>query len=691
MDNALRQLVLEINRQFASSRLDGHLEATTNGGVISRWKQGHEYRLLLSTLKNCLSSSQELPGDVQMEQLSQPQDLALWPILAFCEPESSIDPEASKSQSKALQSVRSMRALTGQLSIQSGREVWKGPLALKWASEEQSSLILIEGSYQTVTDIESSALDVIEYFEEHNQRVIWILNDQSFYLNKWNSSTLLKQIAVQILSKNGTIKSLRDLALMVERFRAACSETDWFSIIAASLEGFSPVYMVIDLGPLRVWKTQTPSFGIFQQLFDALGKETNAIVKMALFSFYGFQGHVSTSKAPIVRLASQGVRSPSTPSTILGQDPRARNPRTKIGLPLLREIEALIPVPPLWQEPSVGQELGGVAASKHVKGPRDWFQEMESFEKCVDASRKEPDELSPRVKVALLDTGVDLSHPYIAREFQDGRIKCYDFVQDTNTIEDIDGHGTHCSSILAKLAPNAEIYVGRVLVKSQAERNSPATLTRAIQHASNIWKVDIISLSLGFTEDDEDLRDEIRKACASNILIFAAAANNTTNEITPIRFPARMKEVFCIFASNGHGRPSDFNPQPKSDRPNFTFPGEKVEGAWPAGIPTEGSFVRKDAVYKSQDGTSCATPVAAAVAAGILEFAWQERENQIRRVRLLKHYSGMSEIFLKLMVDDYRIGDNSYRYVKPWKLISCYARKDEIPIHMSHITDHIDG
>lgn len=202
--------------------------------------------------------------------------------------------------------------------------------------------------------------------------------------------------------------------------------------------------------------------------------------------------------------------------------------------------------------------------------------------------------------------------------------------------------------------------------------------------------MDIISLSLGFTEDDENLRDEIRKSCANSIIMFAAAANNTTNEIIPIRFPARMKEVICVFSSDAYGRPSVFNPPTRSDRANFTFPGEKIEGAWPSHVPAEGIFEREGTTYKLQDGTSCATPIAAAVAAGILEFAWQEREHKIRRVKLLKHYSGMTDVLLKRMVDQHRSGDNVYHYVKPWKLISISRMKEEIPIYISDTLDHVD-
>jgi len=202
--------------------------------------------------------------------------------------------------------------------------------------------------------------------------------------------------------------------------------------------------------------------------------------------------------------------------------------------------------------------------------------------------------------------------------------------------------------------------------------------------------VDIISLSLGFTDDDEDLRDQIRKACANNILIFAAAANNTTNDVIPIRFPARMKEVICIFSSNSYGQPSKFNPPARYNRPNFTFPGEQIRGAWPSKIPGQGTFRINGAQYKEQDGTSCATPIAAAVAAGTLEFAWQERAHKIRRVKLLKDYSGISDILSKRMVDHYKIEGNQYHYVKPWMLISTNRIKEEIPIHISDVLDNVD-
>lgn len=340
---------------------------------------------------------------------------------------------------------------------------------------------------------------------------------------------------------------------------------------------------------------------------------------------------------------------------------------------------------------------------------------MESFEELINASRKEPDDYHPRVKIAILDTGLDLSHRDIIKAKDEGRLKYWDFVDDTEAIKDDDGHGTHCTSIALQYAPNAEIFVGRVFRKRQADSGSCGILTmvsqletskplelsdllelvsanhniQAIRHAAEKWKVNIISLSLGFTEDDDDLRAEIRSASAK-ILIFASAANNTINEMKPIRFPASMSEVICIFSSNSFGRKSDFNP-PRRYQANLTFPGEKIKGAWPSTLTDAETFVWKGATYKHESGTSCSTPLAAAVAAGVLEFAWQERTPAVRRVNRLKHYTGMTEIFLKHMVDNYKVGEKSCHYVKPWKLISTSCIKAEIPVLISDALEKMNN
>jgi hypothetical protein len=117
------------------------------------------------------------------------------------------------------------------------------------------------------------------------------------------------------------------------------------------------------------------------------------------------------------------------------------------------------------------------------RGSRDWFREMKSFDKCVDASRKP---WHQKVKVAILDTGVDVTHPDIAKIKEDGRIIYHDFIDCSDDAKDDDGHGTHYTSVLAKLAPNAEIYVGRVFQSSRAVEDSIDVVNKVVNMSPNV-------------------------------------------------------------------------------------------------------------------------------------------------------------------------------------------------------------
>lgn len=64
------------------------------------------------------------------------------------------------------------------------------------------------------------------------------------------------------------------------------------------------------------------------------------------------------------------------------------------------------------------------------------------------------------VNIAVLDTGIDRSHPLL-----EGKIAsedCWDFVKNSGSICDEVGHGTHTAYLLTKTAPRAKIFCGRV-------------------------------------------------------------------------------------------------------------------------------------------------------------------------------------------------------------------------------------
>lgn len=100
-----------------------------------------------------------------------------------------------------------------------------------------------------------------------------------------------------------------------------------------------------------------------------------------------------------------------------------------------------------------------------------WFEYLEKrVLGILDAS---PPSHEP-VKIAILDTGVDMTHPlYRLEEIRD-RIKRQDFTEPASgdiprSEDDIDGHGTHISHVLLRVAPYAELYVGKVLQSSKEQ------------------------------------------------------------------------------------------------------------------------------------------------------------------------------------------------------------------------------
>jgi hypothetical protein len=76
------------------------------------------------------------------------------------------------------------------------------------------------------------------------------------------------------------------------------------------------------------------------------------------------------------------------------------------------------------------------------------------------------------VRIAILDIGVDLPVPP-CEEFQDKIVGYQDWVDPGNeTQQDLDGHGTHSTALLMKVAPNADIYIERVFERGDHRKGN---------------------------------------------------------------------------------------------------------------------------------------------------------------------------------------------------------------------------
>lgn len=234
-------------------------------------------------------------------------------------------------------------------------------------------------------------------------------------------------------------------------------------------------------------------------------------------------------------------------------------------------------------------------------------------------------ELCSRVVVAVVDTGIDLTHP----DLKDSIVQGYDFVNNNTNPQDDNGHGTNVAGIIAAKAHGGDGYTGvapgtklmPIKVFNENGESTTATVIAGIQYAIDN-KANIINLSLGSYSDSQALHDLIKQAVNSNILVVAAAGNDSDNWINNesgqldnphedfvrtahvANFPAIYDEVISVGAieelNDGSSTVADFSNVLKVD---VVAPGVSIYSTYLRGG------------YMYMDGTSQATPFVSGLAA----------------------------------------------------------------------------
>lgn len=155
--------------------------------------------------------------------------------------------------------------------------------------------------------------------------------------------------------------------------------------------------------------------------------------------------------------------------------------------------------------------------------------------------------------------GVDLSH-------SNGKVK------GNNEYVDLIGHGTACAGVLAKKAPQAEVYAVKIF--GQELVSEVDQLCQAIKWCVD-QKLHLINVSLGTTESENAV--QIQEACdlavRQGIMVVAAISNDGQKS-----YPAVLPNVFGVGAGKVRGKFGFFY---DSNRPvQFVARGDKQRLDW---------------------------------------------------------------------------------------------------------------
>jgi hypothetical protein len=179
-------------------------------------------------------------------------------------------------------------------------------------------------------------------------------------------------------------------------------------------------------------------------------------------------------------------------------------------------------------------------------------------------------------------------------------------------------------------------------------------------------------MSFGIDIDHAAMQREINEAYSNNIIIFAAASNKGHNH--PVPYPARRSnEVLCIYATDGIGTPYDGNPTRLEDSAHhFATLGVAVPSAWLQ--PKESKDQPSDrSEERRKTGTSFATPIAAGIAAYVLDFARLKGMDEAS-YGVLRTRAGMEKIFAEHLA----VKSEGLNYISPWRLFAKHRTDDDI-------------
>jgi thermitase len=242
---------------------------------------------------------------------------------------------------------------------------------------------------------------------------------------------------------------------------------------------------------------------------------------------------------------------------------------------------------------------------------------------------------SKKVVVAVLDSGVDYTHPDLAGNMwhRPADMEMY-FDREVGVVDDFNGysavdserdpmdengHGTHCAGIIGAEGDNG---LGIVGVNWQVEimplkfmgrggfgstKDAVEAINYVIERKRAGVNVRVISASWGSRQKSKALEDVIRKAGEEDIIFIAAAGNDSSDADKSPHYPSNYKlpNVVAVAALDRRDQLASFSNY-GAKTVHLAAPGRDILSTWLGGG------------FEEHSGTSMATPFVAGVAGLVL-------------------------------------------------------------------------
>ncbi|MFF2094191.1 S8 family serine peptidase [Paenibacillus sp. NPDC058174] len=225
---------------------------------------------------------------------------------------------------------------------------------------------------------------------------------------------------------------------------------------------------------------------------------------------------------------------------------------------------------------SLSAEKGIPWGIQHVKAPLAWSTTT-----------------GHRIKIGVIDTGVDFSHPDLRQSLSRG----INLINRSMLPHDDNGHGTHIAGTIAAanqvhgmigIAPRAQIYPVKAF-----DHNGSAFVSDIILGID--WcvrnKVQIINMSFGMKTRSKALLNSITNAYNAGVIVVASSGNDGKRR--SVDYPARYPQTVSVGASTRLRRVAPFSN--RGAYIDIYAPGDKIVSAWLRGK------------YHEMSGTSMAT------------------------------------------------------------------------------------